>query len=80
MFGKVSPFRKEAMNCKICSANATTVSTWNGSQIEQGKPDVYSVWRCENGHHFYTLSKWQEADYKTDFIDPKDLASVRHFM
>jgi hypothetical protein len=65
------------MNCKVCSANAKTVTKWNGSQPEDA--DIYSIWRCENGHHFYTRSQWQEGDYKTDFIDPKDLPSVTHF-
>jgi len=66
------------MNCRFCSADAKTVSTWNGSQVEHGKSDVYSVWRCETGHHFYTRSVWQGAEYKMDFIDPKDLGSVMH--
>jgi hypothetical protein len=47
----------EAMNCKVCSTNAQIVTTWNRSKSKQEKPNIFSVWRCENGHQFYTLSK-----------------------
>jgi hypothetical protein len=71
---------KKAMNCNICSTTAQTVATWHGTQTEQGKPDIYSVWQCENGHHFYTLSTWQERHYKTNLIDPKDVQFIRHLL
>jgi hypothetical protein len=45
------------MNCKVCSTNAQIVTTWNRSKSKQEKPNIFSVWRCENGHQFYTLSK-----------------------
>jgi hypothetical protein len=61
------------MNCNICSTTAQTVATWPGAQTEKGKPDIYSVWQCENGHYFYTLSTWQERHYKTNLVDPKDV-------
>jgi hypothetical protein len=68
------------MNCNICSTTAQTVTTWNDSQTKNGKPNVYSVWRCENGHHFFTLSKWQGQQYKTDLVDPKDMQYINHLL
>jgi hypothetical protein len=68
------------MNCKVCSAEAQTVTTWKNSQSEPHKPDIYSVWRCENGHHFYTLSKWDGLHYKTEFVDPKDMQYINSIL
>ena len=68
------------MNCNICSTNAQTVTTWNDSPPKNGKPNIYSVWLCENGHHFYTVSKWQGQHYKTDLVDPKDMQFIRHLL
>ena len=62
-----------AMNCQICSINAQTVTTWNGKQPEHGKLVIYSVWECEQGHHFYTQSKWDGLRYKTEFVNPQDM-------
>lgn len=61
------------MNCQICSTNAQTLTTWNSGHAERGKAIIYSVWQCEQGHHFYTQSKWAGLRYKTEFVDPKDM-------
>ena len=68
------------MNCTICSTIAQTVTTWNDAQPEHPKPDVYSVWRCEKGHHFYTVSKWEEKHYKTDFVVPENMPLMNSFL
>jgi len=70
----------EAMNCKICSTNAQTVTTWDDSNPNHRKPDIYSVWRCENGHHFYTISKWDGKHYKTDFVGPDDMQFIKYLL
>ena len=61
------------MNCKICSINAQTLTTWSGNQPERGKLIIYSVWQCEQGHLFYTQCKWDGLRYKTEFVDPNDM-------
>jgi len=68
------------MNCKICSTDAQTVTTWRNSNPEHRKPDVYSVWRCGNGHHFYTLSKWEGKRYKTDLVRPEDMQFIKYLL
>jgi hypothetical protein len=70
----------QAMNCKICSTDAQTLTTWNGGQPEQGKLVIYSVWQCEEGHHFYTKSKWDGLRYKTEFVDPNDMQFFRNLL
>ena len=68
------------MNCRICTTDAQTVTTWDDCNREHRKPDIYSVWKCENGHHFYTLSKWQGKHYKTDFVDPEDVQYMKYLL
>jgi hypothetical protein len=68
------------MNCQICSTNAKTVTTWNSKQPDYRKPVIYSVWQCEEGHHFYTQSKWVGLRYKTEFVDPKDMQFFKNLL
>jgi hypothetical protein len=68
------------MNCNICSTNAQTVTTWKDSQPQKSKPDIYSIWLCENGHHFYTLSTWVGKHYQTAFVDPKDMQYIKDLL
>ena len=65
------------MNCKFCSTNAQTLTTWSGKQTEEGKPVIYAVWQCERGHHFYTQSKSEGVRPKTEFVELRDMHFVR---
>ena len=68
------------MNCKICSTDAQTLTIWRNIDPEQRKPDVYAVWKCENGHYFYTLSRWDEKRYKTNLVRPEDMQFIKYLL
>ena len=65
------------MKCKFCSTNAQTLTTWSGKEGKEGKPVIYAVWQCEQGHHFYTQSKSEGLRYVTEFVEPRNMHLMR---
>ena len=65
------------MNCRFCSTNAQTLTRWSGKPTEEGKPVTYAVWKCEQGHYFYTQHQSEGARYKTEFVELRDMHFVR---
>ena len=65
------------MNCKHCSSPAQTISLWSGKQTEEGNPVTYAVWRCDQGHYFYTQSQSEGVRHKTEFVELRDMHFVR---
>ena len=65
------------MNCKYCSTSAQTLTTWSGRQTDEGKPVIYDVWKCEQGHHFYTQRRLEGMVYKTEYVELRDMHFVK---